>query len=157
MSADTSIKFDGVDGEMTEPKGEVNVLAWNWDIAQPTNTQGGGLGMGQAVPGAFSFTHLYDKSSPVLAKHCAMGKHFETVKLSSRKAGDGQLPFLTVTMKNVFITSCRPGGSSGGEITETVSAVYKDIEFAYKQQDSKGGTMGGEIKFGYNFDDKKSR
>ena len=156
MSADSSIKFDGVDGEMTEPKGEVNVLACNWDIAQPTSVSGGGLGMGQAVPGSFAFTHLYDKSSPVLAKHCASGKHFDTVKLSSRKAGDGQLAFLTVTMKNVFITSCRPGGSSGGEITETVTAVYKDIEFAYKPQDGKGG-LGGEVKFGYNFDDKKSR
>jgi type VI secretion system secreted protein Hcp len=156
MSADVSIKFDGVDGEMTEPKGEVQVLSWNWSIDQPSSVSGGGIGIGQAAPGNLNFTHLYDKSSPVFAKHCSAGKHFDSAKLTARKAGEGQQAFLVVTLKNVFITSCRPGGTQGGDIVENVSCVYKDIEFAYKPQDGKGG-LGGEVKFGYNFDDKKSR
>jgi type VI secretion system secreted protein Hcp len=93
--------------------------------------------------------HIYDKASPVLAKNCASGKHFATVVLTARKAGEGQKDFLKVTMKEVFVTSLAPSGGSEGDIVESVSASYKDIEFAYKPQDDKGG-LGGEVKFGWN-------
>jgi type VI secretion system secreted protein Hcp len=49
----------------------------------------------------------------------------------------------------VFITSVMPGGSAGGDVMEQVSCSYKDVEFAYKPQDDKGG-LGGEVKFGWN-------
>lgn len=157
MSADSSIKFDGVDGEMVKPKGEVDVLSWNWGIAQPSSASGGGgSGKGKAVPAEFSFVHLYDKASPVLAKHCASGKHFATAKLTSRKAGEGQQDFLTVSFKEVLITGVEPGGTNGGDITERVRFSYKDVEFAYKPQDDKGG-LGGEVKFGLNVAEMTTR
>jgi len=156
MSADASIKFEGVDGEMVKPKGEIEVLSWNWDVSQPAGLSGGGTGKGKAIPGEFSFTHLYDKSSPVLAKKCAEGNHFPTATLTARKAGGGQQDFLKVTMKEVYITACRPGGHSGGDITENVSCSYKDIEFAYKPQDDKGA-LGGEVKFGWNIPETATR
>ena len=91
MSSDATIKFDGIDGESAKPKGEIDVLAWNWGVTQPSGAAGGGgSGKGKAVPGDFYFTHLYDKASPVLAKHCVSGKHFPTAKLTARKAGEGQ-------------------------------------------------------------------
>jgi len=117
MSSDATIKFDGVDGESLKPKGEIEVLSWNWGVSQPSGSgAGGGSGKGKAVPSDFHFTHLYDKASPVLANHCAAGKHFKDVKLTARKAGEGQQDFLVVTMKEVFITSVMPGGSSGGDV-----------------------------------------
>jgi type VI secretion system secreted protein Hcp len=88
MSSDATIKFDGIDGESAKPKGEIEVIAWNWGVSQPSGSgSGGGSGRGKAVPGEFHFTHLYDKASPVLAKHCASGKHFKDAKLTARKAG----------------------------------------------------------------------
>ena len=150
MSTDATIKFDGIDGESAKPKGEIEVLSWHWNVSQASAAQsGGGSGKGKAQPGDFQFSHLYDKASPVLAKHCVAGKHFPSVKLTARKAGEGQQDFLTVTMKEVFITSIAPGGSSGGDVMEQVSCSYKDVEFAYKPQDDKGA-LGGEVKFGWN-------
>jgi len=151
MSSDSHIKFDGVEGESThkDHKGEIEVLGWSWNVANSAALAGGGSGKGKATPGDFTFTHLYDKSSPVLAKHCISGKHFSSVVLTARKAGEGQKDFLKVTMKEVFVTSTQPGGSSGGDISEAVSLSYKDIEFAYKPQDDKGG-LGGEVKAGWN-------
>ena len=152
MAIDTHIKFDGVDGESThkDHKGEIEVLSWSWSVS---NASGGGMaggsGKGKALPGDFNFMHIYDKASPVLAKNCASGKHFATVVLTARKAGEGQKDFLKVTMKEVFVTSLSPSGGSEGDIVESVSASYKDIEFAYKPQDDKGG-LGGEVKFGWN-------
>ncbi len=152
MSSDFHIKFDGVEGEAThkDHKGEIEILSWSWDVSQTSgSTTGGGSGRGKANPGEFVFTHIYDKASPVLAKHGASGKHFKDAKLTARKAGEGQKAFLTIVMKEVFITRVAPSGQSEGDITEEVTCTYKDIEFAYKAQDDKGG-LGGEVKFGWN-------
>ena len=152
MAIDTHIKFDGVEGESShkDHKGEIEVLSWSWNVSNASSGgQAGGSGKGKAHPGDFTFMHIYDKASPVLAKNCASGKHFATVVLTARKAGEGQKDFLKVTMKEVFVTSLAPSGGSEGDIVESVSASYKDIEFAYKPQDDKGG-LGGEVKFGWN-------
>lgn len=152
MSSDFHIKFDGVKGEAThkEHKEEIEVLSWSWDVSNVSGAAGGGgSGRGKAVPGAFHFTHNYDKASPVLTKNCAAGKHFKDVLLTCRKSGEGQQDFMKVTMKEVFISSISPSGAGGGDIVENVSMTFKDIEFAYKPQDEKGG-MGGEVKFGWN-------
>jgi len=42
-----------------------------------------------------------------------------------------------------------PGGASGGEVVESVSLTYKDIEFEYKEQTDKGAG-GGSVKFGWD-------
>jgi type VI secretion system secreted protein Hcp len=151
MSSDTHIKFDGVEGEAThkDHKGEIEVLSWSWNVSNAGHGSGGGSGKGKANPGDFVFTHTFDKSSPVLAKQSASGKHFKTVVLTARKSGEGQKDFLKVTMKEVFITSVSPSGGHGGEIIENVAMAYKDIEFEYKPQDDKGG-LGGAVKFGWD-------
>ncbi len=151
MAIDTHIKFDGVEGESSheDHKGEIEVLSWTWGVQNASALAGGGSGKGKANAGDFHFTHLYDKASPVLAKKCAQGVHFKEAVVTGRKAGEGQKDFLKVTMKEVFISSVQPSGSSGGDVVESVSMSYGEIEFAYKPQDEKGG-MGGEVKFGWN-------
>ena len=152
MSSDVHIKFEGVDGEAThkDHKGEIEVLSWSWNVTNDSGSRlGGGSGKGKGDPGAFSFTHTYDKASPVLAKNCAQGVHFPSVIVTARKSGEGQKDFLKVTMKEVFIAAVSPSGGGSGEIMESVSMTYGDVEFAYKPQDEKGG-LGGEVKFGWN-------
>jgi type VI secretion system secreted protein Hcp len=93
--------------------------------------------------------HLFDRSSPVLAKYCATGRHFSEVVMTARKAGEGQKDFLVIKFKEVFITSVEPSGNSGGDIGETVTFSYAQMDMAYKAQDDKGG-LTGEVKFGWN-------
>jgi type VI secretion system secreted protein Hcp len=151
MAIDTHIKFDGVEGEAThvDHKGEIAVLSWSWSVANASAISGGGSGKGKAQPGDLTFTHVYDKASPVLAKKCAQGMHFKDAVISASKSGEGQKDFLKVTMKEVFITSVAPAAGGDGDIVEAVSMSYGEIEFAYKPQDAKGG-MGGEVKFGWD-------
>ncbi|WP_180132216.1 type VI secretion system tube protein Hcp [Rhodoferax sp. BLA1] len=150
MAIDCFIKFDGVEGESSnkDHKGEVEVLSWSWGIAGAGQVGGTSTGKGKTVAGPLSFVHLYDKASPLLAKHCAAGKLFKTVVLTSRKAGEGQKDFLQVSLKEVQVTSIQPAGADA-DITEAVTLNYRDIEFAYKPQDSKGG-LGAEVKFGWD-------
>ncbi|MBK1682657.1 Hcp family type VI secretion system effector [Rhodoferax fermentans] len=151
MAIDCFIKFDGVEGESSnkDHKGAVDVLSWSWGIATAGQVGGTSTGKGKTVAEPLSFVHLYDKASPLLAKHCAAGKLFKTVVLTSRKAGEGQKDFLQVSLKEVHVTSVQPSCADGGEIIEAVTLTYRDIEFAYKPQDGKGG-LGGDVKFGWD-------
>jgi type VI secretion system secreted protein Hcp len=150
-SIDTHIKFAGIDGESThkDHKGEIEVLSWTWHVANESGGSGGGSGKGKAVPGEFEFSHLYDKASPVLAKHCASGKHFDSVTMTARKAGDGQRDFLVFKLKEAVIKSVRVCASAQGDTIEEVAVGYKQIDVVYRRQDDKGG-MFGDIRFGWN-------
>lgn len=151
MATDTHIKFDGVEGESTHEshKGEIEVRNWDWRVTNDANLIGGGQGKGKATPGVLTFTHTYDKASPVLAKKAAQGAHFDTVVLTARKSGDGQKDFLKFTLREAFVTRVATSGSQGGEILETVDISYAEVEAGYKPQDAKG-TVGGEVKFLWN-------
>lgn len=150
MANDTHMKLDGVEGESQhqDHKNEIAVLSWSWGVSNDSDTSGGGSGKGKADPHQFTFLHGYDKASPVLSKKCAQGVHFPTAVLTARKPGEGQKDFLVVTMKEVYITSVQPTGSSSGDITEAVTMSYGSIDFSYKAQDATGKT-GGEVKFGW--------
>jgi type VI secretion system secreted protein Hcp len=150
MAIDAHIKFDGIEGESTsaDHKGEIVVLAWSWGLTSPAASTSGGRTRGKSTPSDLSFTHFYDKASPVLAKTAAQRKHVKTAVLTARKAGEGQKDFLKVTMKEVFITSVATA-EDGTALTEVVTLSYNDIAFSYRPQDSKGG-LGGEVKFDWN-------
>ena len=152
MATDTHIKFDGVDGESqhADHKGEIEVMSWSWNVQNASAVgKGGGSGTGKALPGDGVFRHAFDTASPILAKKCAQGMHFPTVVVTARKSGEGQKDFLKISMKEVFITSVAPSGSSEGDILESVSMTYQQIDFSYKPQDTKGA-LGGEVKYGWN-------
>lgn len=152
MSSDFHIKLAGVEGEAKhkDHKGQIEVRTWSWHVSNPSGAvSGGGSGRGKAIPGEFSFTHLYDKASPELAKRCAKGVHFDKLELSCRKSGEGQQEYLKVTLKEAFISQVSPSGAAGGEVMEVVNLTYKDIEFEYKEQTEKGAA-GASVKAGWN-------
>lgn len=159
MAIDCNLKIEGVDGESAhkDHKGEIQVLSWNWAVSQPSTAgNGGGAGQGKATPSSLKWTHSYDKASPVLAKQCASGKHFPTAVLTVRKAGEGQKDFLKVTLKKVLITGVAPGANSAGDVSETVTMDYDDIEFEYKEQ-KPDGSLGGSVKFGWDITSTETR
>jgi type VI secretion system secreted protein Hcp len=159
MPIDCNLKIEGVDGESAhkDHKGEIQVLAWDWAVSQPSsNGVGGGNGKGKASPSSLKFSHAYDKASPVLAKQCAAGKHFPSAVLTVRKAGEGQQDFLKVTLKQVLVTGVAPAAIPAGEVSETVTMDYDDIEFEYKEQ-KPDGTLGGSVKFGWDITSTETR
>ncbi len=148
MAIDSHIRFEGVDGESTHEghANEIEILSWDWGV---TGNASGSAGKGKATPGNLNFVHVYDKASPMLAKKCAQGVHIPTVTLTARKVGDGQKNFLSVVMKEVFITSVRPSGTADGGIVESVALTYASIEFGYRPQDARGA-LGSEVKFAWD-------
>ena len=151
MATNTFIKFDGIAGESAtkDHPGEIEVLSWNWGLDVTTLTSGGGgPSIGRPKPRDIHFIHHYDKASPVLARMAASGRHIVSAVLSARKAGAGQKDFLTITLKEVLITSLSAGDDGSGP-TERVSVSYADIKFSYRPQ-SGSGVLGPPVEVDWN-------
>jgi len=145
MAVDVFLKIGDVKGESKDGAhaGEIDVLSWSWGISQTgTMGMGGGGGAGKANFSDLSFMHAVDKASPVLMKACAMGDHFADATLVSRKAGKGQQEYLIIKMKEVFVTSIQPSGSSEHPM-ESVSLTFSHIDLEYKPQKADGSLDGG--------------
>lgn len=148
---DHHIKFAGVEGESLskDHKGEIEVLSWSWGLSSsgaPSTGGGGGAGRAKAEP--FTFTHLYDKASPVLASLAASGRHVKEAWLSARRAGEGQADFLKVTMSDVVITGVHQDADDDG-INETVTASAARITFDYRPTSAKG-SLGSSVTFDWD-------
>lgn len=155
MTIDCHVKIEGADGESTHEKhsGEIQLASWTVGTLNPPNTSGGGMAAGKSQQMEAHFTKKYDKSSPNIAEHCATGKHLGETKISLSLAGGSQEDFLVVVLKEGFITSHTMTASSGGEVMDSFSIAYTEIEYKYKPQKADG-SLGGEVRKAYNF--KKS-
>jgi len=151
MAVDVFLKLGDVKGESKDSKhaGEIDVLSWSWGLSQTgTMSFGGGGGAGKANFSDLNFMHALDKASPVLMTKCATGEHFKEATLVSRKAGKGQQEYLIVKMKEVFITSVQPSGSSEHPM-ESVSMSFGHIDLEYKPQKADG-TLDAGVHFIYD-------
>ena len=102
------------------------------------------MGGGKANLGDFTIVKKIDTASAPLFMHCCTGEHFDEAKIVMRKAGGkgGQVEFLTYTMKQVLVSSIRPGGSAQGHDDiphEEVSLNFGKITFDYVAQTAQGG------------------
>lgn len=151
MTIDCHLKLDGVQGESTHTKhkDEIQLYSWSWGASNAANISGGGMAVGKGNAQDLHFTKKYDRSSPNISKHCVSGKHFKDATISMSIAGGAQEDFLVIKLKEVYITSHQVSASAGGEVTDNISIAYADIEYAYKPQ-KPDGSLGGEVKFGYD-------
>ena len=154
MAIDTFLKVGDVKGE-TQVKGfedQIQVLAWSWGMSQSGTTHiGAGGGAGKVNVQDLSFTHYVDSASPTLMQACCTGKHFPDATLTMRKAGGEPLPYFTVKLTDLIVTSVSGGGSSGEDLlTENVTLNFAAFEVAYQPQDSKGAKNGGAIEIKYD-------
>ena len=158
MAVDVFLKIDTVKGESKDAKhpDEIDVLSWSWGVSNATGMDAGaGGGAGRANFNDMSFMHAVDKSSPVLLQACAMGDHFKEATLVSRKSGKGQQEYLIVKMKEVFVTSVQPSGSSEHPM-ESVSLSFGHVDLEYKPQ-KEDGSLDAGIHFVYNLKKRENK
>jgi type VI secretion system secreted protein Hcp len=154
MAVDMFIKIGDIKGESMDSKhkDEIDVLAWSWGLSQSGSMHlGGGGGSGKVSVQDISLTKYVDKSSPNLMKLCCNGKHIPEAKLTVRKAGENPLEYLTITMKDLLISSFSTGGSGGEDrITENIALNFATVKVSYQQQKKDGTKEGGPVDMGWN-------
>jgi type VI secretion system secreted protein Hcp len=152
VAFDVFLKIDGVQGESTDAKhkDEIDVLSFSFGVSQAGGAPGGGGGAGKASLTDLHFVARTQKSSPRLFVACASGEHVKQAVLTVRKAGGKQQEYLTITLREVRVTSYQASGSADDEgPLDQVALGYGKIEIEYRPQDPKG-TLGPPVKGGWD-------
>jgi type VI secretion system secreted protein Hcp len=154
VAIDTFLKMGDCKGE-SMVKGfedQIQLLAWSWGMTQSGTTHtGSGGGAGKVNVQDLSFTHYVDTSTPKLMEACCKGKHYEEATVTMRKAGGDPLPFLTIKLTDILVTSVSEGGSGGEEqLSENVTLNFAAFEVSYQAQDNKGAKKGGAVTIKYD-------
>ncbi len=145
------IKLDGISGESTHPRHRdwIDVLSWGYGVRRQlpafmhANDDGDGAEGGgedseanEVIFDDFKFTHLVDKSSPALRRHCADGTLIPTVELCWYRAGDASSEYARFTLSDCVVTGVAAVG--GIEAMEHVSLAYGSIRIQVSELNDDG-------------------
>ncbi len=168
MPGNAFIKFKEIEkGESTHEthngkNGWMEISDWSWDIEADTSfLKGAGASVGKPQPGSMSFSHYYDKASPVIMMRIVQGTFFSTVHLAMLKqtgdeSGKGDVYF-GMTMTEAFITKVSSKGGEDGAVTQDVEMVFKTIAVGYKpQDDTLKGKFGDQQHFTWDIGKMKT-
>jgi type VI secretion system secreted protein Hcp len=137
----TFLKLDGIKGESQDHKHKDTIEISSFSIGvgnTGAHGSGGGGGAGKVSFSSFTITKKIDKSSPLLFKAAATGKHFQKATIEfARKAGKGQQDFLEYKLDQVLISSIQDGTSQKGTPSEQVSFSFAKIEETFLGTDGK--------------------
>jgi len=158
MASDIFAKLGDIKGESVDSKhkDEVEVLSWSWGVSRADSpVSGGGAASGKASFNDFSFTHHFDRASPLLLKACTTGEHIKEATITARKAGKGQQEFLIIKMNDIVVAGVAMSASGGGADTaESVALRFAKVSLEYKPQKADGSLDAG-VFFKYDLKAQK--
>jgi type VI secretion system secreted protein Hcp len=159
MAVNAYLFVDGVDGPSTSKAGHIDVLSFSFGVQQ-TQTYGAGASGKEAKAGRADFSNLtimkvLDKTSPLLADHCASGDILKKVYiLYDKPVGTEQQDYFRIYLQDALITSVQLSGSNENP-TESVSFAFQAMEVAYKPE-KDDGTLDAAIPKGFDLATLKS-
>jgi len=134
-AVDMFVRADNIPGESIDKQhpGEIEISSYS--LAASRNGPSGAVAFDELL-----FTHLYDKSSPLLFDSNVHGTHIGNVVLSFRKAGGATpLDYLIITLADVVVTSIHQTDASGADRgVETVGLRFGKITMKYTTQKADG-------------------
>lgn len=157
MAVDLFLKIDSIQGE-SKKKGhtnEIDIISFDFGAVQhgSFHTGGAGGGSGKAEISDIRIQKEVDKSSPLLFKACASGKHIPTIIIYSQKAGDGSNPltYYQIKLEDVLVSDVHNNGAASGDaIMESVTFNCAKVTFDYQAQNAQGGKDGGIVTAYYD-------
>lgn len=164
MPGNTFIRFETNDGKFAPGEsqqigyegkdGWIEIGDWSWDVeAESSHLKGTGASVGKPQAGVLSFSHYYDKSSPLLMQYIVKGTHFKTARIHMLKQTGAAKPelYFELAAQAVFITKVASKGGEDGSVSQDVEFVFKQVALGYKQQGNDGKFLKeGFRKFTWN-------
>ena len=142
MASDIFLKIDGIKGEATDVnhQNEIEVVSWSWGVSEVFISSGaGGIVGGKPKVDHFVIGKQLDKASPKLLSACLKATHINEVVLTQRRAGAGKANFLTITLKDVLISSLNDIDTGvAPRPTESVVFVFGKVIYEYVPQKPNG-------------------
>ena len=99
-----------------------------------------------------SLTNALDSSSPSLMMACSSGAHYSQAILTVRKpGGDAPVPYLTITLEDVMVTSYSTHATEGDELLhEQFSLTFAQVEVSYTLPSDAGIQEDGPVQYGWD-------
>ena len=139
-------KFDGVDGEATDPNhGKwIDVLSFSFGAEARTSGVGPTRRSGDVVIEDITLTKELDKSTPKLQEKCLKGEVIPMLEIEvTSNYGGATATYLRYELKNVIITSFNCNAGSGDESpSDTITINYEEIKGTYTEYDDEGKSKG---------------
>jgi type VI secretion system secreted protein Hcp len=126
-------------------KEEIEVLSWSWGM-QARPSLGGGGATGKATVNDLKIVKKVDSASTALMTALRTNEVIQKAVLTLRKAGDGPLAYLKITIEQGRVTalSVEAGDASGGaDLLEHLSFSFNKITVDYVPQGKDGYAKGG--------------
>jgi type VI secretion system Hcp family effector len=147
--------FDKADGESIQKGKEkwIEIQGWDWEIeAESSWTRGGGASVGKPVPGAISWQHHFDTSSPVIMGFLCTGNSFPKVELQMVRttAGAAPMTYFTMIMEGAFITKVSNSATEEGNVLQRVEMVFKTVKIDYVPAGAQGAKPGRATSFNWD-------
>ncbi len=155
MAVNAYLFIEGVEGPSTSKPKHIDVLSFSWGVSQ-TAVYGAGASGKEAKAGRADFSNLsimkvLDKTTPLLADHCASGDILKKVELLYDKpVGDKQQDYFRIYLKDALITSVQLSGSNENP-SESISFAFQAVEIAYRPEDDTG-KLEAAIRKGYDLE-----
>src|ERR1700684_409855 len=117
MAVNAYLYVDGVEGPSVSRPNHIDILSFSWGVSQ-TAVYGAGASGKEAKAGRADFTNLsimkvLDKTTPLLADHCASGNILDKVYiLYDKPVGDKQDDYFRIYVKDALVTSVQLSGSN---------------------------------------------
>jgi type VI secretion system secreted protein Hcp len=146
-AVDMFLHIENITGESEDKtyKGDIDVLAWSWNVSQ-TGTQhlGGGGGAGKAEVRDLKVVKYTDLATGDLTTAVFKGSVFPSAKLIVRTpAASGPVETLVLEMTDVLIKNVATGGSGGEDrLTETITINFAKICLKYTEITNDGSAGG---------------
>ena len=123
---------------------DILVVGWHWGL-----NAGSALG-DTAATRRRSYTALtinknVDSATTPLMSALATNDEVKEARLTMRRAGGSQEPYLIITLKRARITSVQHDAGADGDVRETVSLAFSDIEVEYRKQQGAGSRGAASI------------
>ncbi len=153
-AVDIFLNIKDIEGESTATGHEKEIVVDSWSLGL-SNTViregGGGARAGKVKFNDIQITKRIDKSTPLLMMAASSGQPVPQAVLTISKRGeDKPVDYITITLKDVLITSIQLSGDSGdGQMSEDITINFGEIQFEYAQQ-KPDGTFEKPIKYGWN-------
>ncbi len=162
MTVKMYLKIDGINGESAdaEHKNEMDVLAWDWNVANSASTHVDQPRQStQASFGDISITKYIDDATPELLLAVANATTHKKATLEIEKLGgrDEAVDFVVVELGTVLVNSYATGGSDGEDrLTETITLNFANVELKYFKTTSKGKVKATKPTFKWDIRQGKS-
>ena len=129
-----------VKGEAVAPghEGEIDVESWTWTV-KTSSALGSTAATGRRSYSGLSIFKRIDSASTALLSALATNDEVKEAKLTMRKAGEGQVDYFLITLKEARVTQVEHATDDSGGTRESVTIAFRKVEVEYRVQQSSGG------------------